>query len=127
MLLRFSGEDIAPHRRLTGEEEARQFHILWRNGDLCGLFGVGFQRRGGLGAQRAGYLEKDHDTQLALVARAIEGLEAQNLPPESLAREMLELAEQLRDDLADEEEMVLDDKLWGAQPEGAPGQRTEPK
>ena len=96
-------------------------HNTWETAELLQQL----RASGPLGEQRASYLQDDHGTQLAMLRRAVDSLEAQDRSFALLAREMIELTMQLRNDLADEEDMILDDKLMersdneGGEPEGS--------
>jgi len=112
-----AGEIARGEKRLLGAlrteaealRDALKEHNAWENRTLL----PHLRAQGMLGTRRAAYLEQDHLTQIEIVSRAVDGLETQSVPAETLAREMLELVSQLREDLADEEEMVLDEKIWG--------------
>lgn len=63
------------------------------------------------GQERAAHLDRDHQEQREMLQYALASIEDQSRPPLVISRQILDLVRLLRDDMDEEEELLVNDRV----------------
>jgi hemerythrin-like domain-containing protein len=100
---------LAAALRLEGEALLHhlQEHMSWEDLHLA----PALRRADAWGEERAAKLDSDHREQRQVLAHCLAGVEDESRPESVVARTLIDLVEMLREDIEDEERLLLDERI----------------